>query len=262
MMYHYLEIGQRWMSGMLAAAGWCVTAWACMAGCLRGGWLAGSWLAGTGRSGCHWLMRMAPVGPQLLLEFLVARAAAGAVSAWEPAAANVRDFGAHGDGRTDDLPALRRALANVSDIGGGIVYFPVGQYAIAGALRVTGYGISLRGAGSHPAAACQWGSALLSMTANSTMVVFDHCTSCSLSDLTLSHVDTPNSSATAAGRANCPDASALFARHEPRGPHGQSSARAQPYQYGHAKTMTPAVGAAVAIRNSFAILDVFGSCRT
>lgn len=46
-----------------------------------------------------------------------------------PGLLNVRDFGAKGDGKTIDSPAIDRAIAAASARGGGTVYFPVGTYA-------------------------------------------------------------------------------------------------------------------------------------
>lgn len=48
---------------------------------------------------------------------------------------NVRDFGATGDGKTDDAPAIRAALDAVGPEG-GVVYFPRGRYLINGMLFV------------------------------------------------------------------------------------------------------------------------------
>ncbi len=44
--------------------------------------------------------------------------------------ADVRAFGAIGDGKTDDTEALRAAVAAVKAAGGGVVYLPSGQYRI------------------------------------------------------------------------------------------------------------------------------------
>jgi polygalacturonase len=41
---------------------------------------------------------------------------------------NVRQFGAAGDGRTVDTPAINAAIAAVSSAGGGTLYFPAGTY--------------------------------------------------------------------------------------------------------------------------------------
>ena len=52
------------------------------------------------------------------------------------ALANVRDFGAKGDGQTDDTAAFSRAIKSVVQKGGGTVYVPAGHYAVKGNLIV------------------------------------------------------------------------------------------------------------------------------
>ncbi|TWU38283.1 glycosyl hydrolase family 28-related protein [Novipirellula artificiosorum] len=49
---------------------------------------------------------------------------------------NVRDFGALGDGTTDDHVAFARALKAAGDNGGGTVYVPAGQYVLKEELTV------------------------------------------------------------------------------------------------------------------------------
>jgi Pectate lyase superfamily protein len=44
---------------------------------------------------------------------------------------NVRDFGATGDGTTDDGPAFQKALDALATAGGGTLFVPAGKYAIA-----------------------------------------------------------------------------------------------------------------------------------
>ena len=44
---------------------------------------------------------------------------------------NVRDYGATGDGVTDDAPAIQNAIDAAGAAGGGIVYFPPGTYRVA-----------------------------------------------------------------------------------------------------------------------------------
>jgi polygalacturonase len=53
-------------------------------------------------------------------------ALAGAVEG--PASYNVKAYGATGGGKTDDAPAINRAIQAAHDAGGGTVYFPAGRY--------------------------------------------------------------------------------------------------------------------------------------
>ena len=46
------------------------------------------------------------------------------------ASVNVRDFGAEGDGETDDTAAVQAAIDRVHDAGGGYVYLPAGTYRL------------------------------------------------------------------------------------------------------------------------------------
>ena len=62
-----------------------------------------------------------------------------------PAAANVRDFGAVGDGVADDTAAFRAALAATT---GGAVEIPAGRFRLSDVLRLERSGVVLRGAGS------------------------------------------------------------------------------------------------------------------
>ncbi len=61
-------------------------------------------------------------------------AAAGLMLAAETAVAsaagayNVRDYGATGDGRTLDTPAINKAIEACAEVGGGQVRFPPGRY--------------------------------------------------------------------------------------------------------------------------------------
>ncbi len=57
---------------------------------------------------------------------------------------NVRDFGAVGDGKTDDTAAFQQALEAAGNAGGGVVLAPRGTYRIAGNLRVP-MGVTLTG---------------------------------------------------------------------------------------------------------------------
>ncbi len=59
-----------------------------------------------------------------------------ACTAWSTATFSVRDFGACGDGRVDDGPAIQAALAAAGAAGGGVVFFPAGSYRFVQTLRV------------------------------------------------------------------------------------------------------------------------------
>jgi len=58
---------------------------------------------------------------------------------------NLADFGATGDGITDDGPALQEALNAIADVGGGTLFVPAGRYAINTPVQkdFTGLGASL-----------------------------------------------------------------------------------------------------------------------
>ena len=60
-------------------------------------------------------------------------------------AADVKTFGAKGDGRTDDSDAFIKAIASVKS---GAIYIPPGRYKITKIIEITRSGIVLRGAGA------------------------------------------------------------------------------------------------------------------
>ncbi|MGW2514526.1 glycosyl hydrolase family 28-related protein [Streptomyces scopuliridis] len=62
--------------------------------------------------------------------------------------ADVRAYGAKGDGSVDDAPAINRALAAAAERGGGTVSIPPGTYRIDDVIRIARSGVVLRGAGS------------------------------------------------------------------------------------------------------------------
>lgn len=61
-----------------------------------------------------------------------------------PVRANVKDFGARGDGEADDTQAFVRAITAVSD---GAVLVPAGRYRITGVLKIAKSRVVLRGEG-------------------------------------------------------------------------------------------------------------------
>ena len=64
---------------------------------------------------------------------------------------NVRDYGAVGDGVTDDTAAIQTAINAAGAVGGGIVYFPLGTYLISSALVINVSNIQVEGSGSSAA---------------------------------------------------------------------------------------------------------------
>ncbi|MFE9888257.1 glycosyl hydrolase family 28-related protein [Streptomyces scopuliridis] len=62
--------------------------------------------------------------------------------------ADVRAYGAKGDGSVDDAPAINRALVAAAERGGGTVSIPPGTYRIDDVIRIAHSGVVLRGAGS------------------------------------------------------------------------------------------------------------------
>jgi len=74
----------------------------------------------------------------LCIIFIGAYACTAAVCAQGPHAGslNVRDFGAAGDGKTDDTAAFQKALDAAAEAEGGIVHAPRGNYLFKGHLNV------------------------------------------------------------------------------------------------------------------------------
>ena len=77
-----------------------------------------------------------------ILPWVTAALLAPAVSATD--AYSVRDYGAKGDGRTDDTVAFQKALDAAGQAGGGVVLAPRGNYIFAGHLNVPA-AVTLRG---------------------------------------------------------------------------------------------------------------------
>src|SRR5262245_8898429 len=69
-----------------------------------------------------------------IAQMLVAFAASGFAAA--PDTFSVTDFGAKGDGKTDDTAAFQKALDGAARAGGGVVHAPRGNYFFAGHLNV------------------------------------------------------------------------------------------------------------------------------
>jgi hypothetical protein len=61
--------------------------------------------------------------------------------------ASVKDYGAVGDGVTDDTAAIQAAITAVQTAGGGPLNFPAGTYKITSTINVTASNVLLQGAG-------------------------------------------------------------------------------------------------------------------
>lgn len=91
---------------------------------------------------------------------------------------SVKDFGAVGDGSTDDTSAIQATINAVGAAGGGTVYFPAGTYKISSKLTVANNGVYLVGAGRR--------GTTLSPTAMSTdHILFDTVSNGGLSHLAI-----------------------------------------------------------------------------
>jgi len=77
---------------------------------------------------------------------------------------SVKDFGALGDGTTDDRNAIQTAITRVSARGGGWVYFPAGTYKITGAIGITDPRVSICGAGRGAAIIKNFSTSLNAIT--------------------------------------------------------------------------------------------------
>lgn len=104
-----------------------------------------------------------------IVTMLIASALNSAVAAW----VNVTNYGAVGDGVTDDTPAIQNAINSLTN--GGTVYIPAGTYLLKGdnpgekdgtsALNITQPGITFRGDGA---------SSILLQTNYTTTLIYAH----------------------------------------------------------------------------------------
>jgi len=60
---------------------------------------------------------------------------------------SVKNYGAVGDGVTDDTAAIQATITRVSTQGGGIVFIPAGTYQLSSALTIGTTGVNILGAG-------------------------------------------------------------------------------------------------------------------
>jgi hypothetical protein len=80
---------------------------------------------------------------------------------------SVKDFGATGDGTTDDTAEIQAALTAASSAGGGTVIVPAGSYLISSAITIPSL-VTLQGVGRASIIKCATGSAHHAITITST----------------------------------------------------------------------------------------------
>ncbi len=66
---------------------------------------------------------------------------------------NVKDYGAKANGKTDDAPAIKKAIEAAKAVNGGIVYLPAGQYLMNSGVDVP-MGVTVRG--ENPTTKKKW----------------------------------------------------------------------------------------------------------
>ena len=99
----------------------------------------------------------------------------------------VADFHANNMGEYDAAPAVREALVNLTQEGGGTLFFRPGKYFFSTQVVISGYGIKVVGSGAVSSACVNQGTTLFTDGANSSLLLFTGCTFCSVEDLSLSH---------------------------------------------------------------------------
>lgn len=113
---------------------------------------------------------------------------------------SVRDYGAIGDGSTDDTTAVQAAINRAVTRGGGIVWFPAGTYLISNVLTITPsdttLSVSLRGVGKHT-------SVIKSNSATARAIAVTICHGLTIEDIGFDHAS--SSSAACIELAGCQD---------------------------------------------------------
>ena len=96
---------------------------------------------------------------------------------------SVKDFGAVGDGVTDDTAAIQAAVNAVRAAGGGTIYFPTGTYLVSTTIDLyqgTAVNLVVRGAGRTAT----------TIRTSADIVVFNHAESCVFEDFSVTQAGT------------------------------------------------------------------------
>lgn len=101
----------------------------------------------------------------LLAAFLLTLLPLGSIAASNEFIRNVKDFGAKGDGNTDDTAAFQKALDDAGATGGGIVRVPAGNYMIKTHLNIPAC-VTLEGIWTAPPCPTKTKAPIVSSTQN------------------------------------------------------------------------------------------------
>ena len=111
-------------------------------------------------------------------------------------AISVRSFQAKGDGSADDTSAIQTTINEVKRLGGGVVYFPPGNYLISSPLTLTsGAGVLFVGAG-------QSSSMIKQINATAAGIAMTGCSGCGVRSLGLTHSSVSTAAAILVGNAS------------------------------------------------------------
>lgn len=98
---------------------------------------------------------------------------------------NVRDYGALGDGATNDAPAIQAAIDAAEAAGGGTVFFPRGYYKVGAMLTVETDGVWLVGSGRLATRVEKTGNFALIRISGATGAGSNHTTDCGVKAMSL-----------------------------------------------------------------------------
>jgi hypothetical protein len=122
------------------------------------------------------------------------------VTKFEEVQISVKDFGAKGDGLTDDTSAIQAAVNRVIAIGGGKVYLPPGAYVISSAISIAPVSItaiSFNGAAKNATSLRQTSTSANGITASGQVSFFN------LSDISiLANTSSSGTAVAVAGQVN------------------------------------------------------------
>lgn len=95
---------------------------------------------------------------------------------------DIRDFGASGNGTTDDSDFILRAISVAKENGGECIWFPRGKYVISRPILLDSHRLCLRGEGAASVLVLSSSEATIQIGANTTK---DDCTHCEISHMQL-----------------------------------------------------------------------------